>query len=570
MRLRTILACVAATLAVGASLAHRPAAPAQRSFSRDRHGEVAVRGVVHVHTGWSQDARGSLDHVARAARRAGLDFMIVTDHNTSASLGIDGYHHGVLVLGGTEKSTDAGHALALGLECMPFLLDGDPLTVVSDVGALGGFVVVAHPTSSHGEAAWRASLDGAGGIEIVNLGEPDVWPHLGPWLLGWLPRFLLDPQGALLSRLRFSRAAVALWDQALAERPIAGMLGADAHGGIRAGRFWVPVPTHLQIFRIASQHLLLPEPLDGSVAHDRRLVLEALHSGHDYLAFDGLADASGFHLEARSGGRRAGMGEALALEARAQAEIDAAVDAPTGTTLVLFRNGREVARGPSLHHVTAQAGTYRVEAYLPPALVPGDPALPWILSNPIDLYPEATLEARTARARFVPAEEPEAPAAVRVLDAFDGAALDRDWQVDRAPDAGGALHLEGGALRFDFALGSAAHTHASACLWRAQDLSSASALVFRVRADRPLRFDLQVRADEPGPPARMRIWRRSVRAEAGWRTAVVPFASLKTYDHGGGSPALGRVRGLYVHLDEAMLPRGSTGTLWIDDLGLAP
>jgi hypothetical protein len=49
---------------------------------------------------------------------------------------------------------------------------------------------------------------------------------------------------------------------------------------------------------------------------------------------------------------------------------------------------------------------------------------------------------------------------------------------------------------------------------------------------------------------------------------TVPFARLTSYDRRGGRPDLGRVQGFYLHIDEAMLPPGSTGRLWIDDLCL--
>ena len=102
----------------------------------------------------------------------------------------------------------------------------------------------------------------------------------------------------------------------------------------------------------------------------------------------------------------------------------------------------------------------------------------------------------------------------------------------------------------------------------ARDLRESSALVFSVRADRTLRFDVQVRVEAPAAPGGVRIWRRSVRAEPGWRRVAVPFAELKTYDKLGGEPDLARVRGLYVHVDAAHLAPGSSGTLWLDDYGL--
>lgn len=555
MRLKGWIAAAAALLALAPALAHRPAAVTSSGVSAAHPHQV--RGAVHVHTGLSSDGRGDLDEVARAARDAGLAFVIITDHNTEASLGVDAYRHGVLVLGGLEKSTDGGHALVLGLSALPFRLDGDPATVVRDVSDLGGFVIAAHPTSSQPEGRWTGDLNGVAALEFLNLAEPGAWPARGLGLVLPLARYSVDPQGALLASLRYSRQPLELWDRVLGDRPLAGSLGSDAHGGL---------PSHRELFRLASNHLVLPRPITRSVAADRPLVLEALRDGHLYGAIDALADASGFVFEARSGEHRGGMGDAVLLEG--EAELRAEADAPPGTTLVLLRNGQELARGERILHRTQRAGTYRVEAYLDRSLVPGSGDLPWILSNPLYLYGEADLASRGERARRPPAEAAPEPGAVSPLESFDGATLAARWQVDRSPDASASARLEDGALRFDFALGPGPKTHASVCAWEARDLSAHESLVFRVRGDRRFRFDVQVRVTDQATPEGVRIWRRSVRTEAQWQNVVLPFATLKTYDRRGGRVALDRVAGIYFHVDEAQLRPGSKGTLWIDDVGL--
>lgn len=553
MRLKSWFAGAALFLALAPALAHRPAAVLSRGV-REAHPH-RVRGAVHVHSGFSTDGYGDIDSIAREAREAGLGFVIVTDHNTEASLG-DAYRHGVLVLGGCEESTDGGHALILGLSALPFRLDGDPDSVVRDVSDLGGFVIAAHPTSSQPEGAWTGEMTGVSALEFMNLAEPGIWPARGPALLLPLTRYAVDPQGALLGALRFSRRPLELWDRLLARRPIAGTLGSDAHGGL---------PSHQQMFLLASQHVLLRRPLAGDAAVDRPLVLEALREGNGYGALDSLADASGFLFEARSGTHRGGMGDAVPLEG--EAELLAEADAPAGTTLVLLRDGLEVARGERILYRSGRPGAYRVEAHLDPSLGPAARGLPWILSNPVYVFDAGELERRAERARLLPSEAAPWPAAVEPIESFDGAALGARWQIDRSPDATAASRLEARALRFDFALGSGPKSHASVCDWGSRDFSPHRGLVFRVRADRRFRFDVQVRVAGEAAPGGVRIWRRSVRAEAEWQRIVLPFSTLKTYDRRGGAPALDRTRGIYFHVDEAHLAPGSRGTLWIDDLG---
>ena len=564
MRVPAWLSALAVVIALLPQTVHRPLVASDRGRLAPGH----VRGAVHVHTARSEDARGSIREVARAAAAAGLAFVVVTDHNTSAEAAEEGYHDGVLVLVGTEKSTTSGHALVLGTGPLPFRLDGDPATVVRDVAELRGFVAAAHPCGTN---PWAGGLSGLAAVEAVNLADREAWPRMGPMALVRYARLEIDPVGTLLRAYRPSRPCLALWDAALAERPMAGLLGSDAHGGIRAGRTFLSRPSHRDIFRLASQHLLLGAPLEGRLRPDRAAVLDALRSGRGYAAFDGLADASTFRFEVQIGGGTIGMGQAAAFETedrkaedRTAARLVSGVDVP-GAELLLLRDGVAVARGPRIDRAVDRPGVYRVEGYLPRSIRPD---LPWIVSNPVTLYPAAELRAREERAARLPPAPAPLSATRETLDRFEGPSLSPRWQIDRSPDAEARLGLENGALRLDFALGLHGHTHASVCAWEPRDLTDSAALGFRVRADRPMRLDIQVRTASPGVPGGVRIWRRSVRADPDWSEAMVPLATLTTFDGRGGRPDLAHVQGLYFHVDEANLPPGSKGTVWIDEVRL--
>ena len=54
-------------------------------------------GVVHVHTAFS-DGEGTIEEVIAAARDAGLDFLLITDHNDLRAKEYEGWHGGTLVL----------------------------------------------------------------------------------------------------------------------------------------------------------------------------------------------------------------------------------------------------------------------------------------------------------------------------------------------------------------------------------------------------------------------------------------------------------------------------------------
>ena len=78
-----------------------------------------LAGNLHVHSVYS-DGTGLHREVVEAAGRAGLDFVIVTDHNVWVD-GLEGVHGGVVLLVGEEvhhvyRQPEASHLLVYGAE----------------------------------------------------------------------------------------------------------------------------------------------------------------------------------------------------------------------------------------------------------------------------------------------------------------------------------------------------------------------------------------------------------------------------------------------------------------------
>src|SRR5213076_788869 len=128
-----------------------------------------VPGVLHVHTNRSDGLSGP-DEIAAAAARAGLKFVVFTDHGDGTRRpDAPQYRSGVLCLDGVEISTTGGHYVALDMPGSPYPLAGEPRDVVEDVRRFGGFGIAAHPDSPKLELRWREWSAPFDAIEIVNL-----------------------------------------------------------------------------------------------------------------------------------------------------------------------------------------------------------------------------------------------------------------------------------------------------------------------------------------------------------------------------------------------------------------
>ncbi len=147
-------------------------------------------GDFHVHSKESGDARPPLDEIATFARGRGLDFVVVTDHNTTSHLDFIGAaqarHPSLLLLPGVEFTTYAGHANGIGATAfVDFRLGREGRTldeVTAEFAAQGAVFSINHPVLDLGDAcigcAWKHDLDRSrvGAVEI----QTGAWSVVGP------------------------------------------------------------------------------------------------------------------------------------------------------------------------------------------------------------------------------------------------------------------------------------------------------------------------------------------------------------------------------------------------------
>lgn len=313
-----------------------------------------VRGAYHVHTRKS-DGRGTLDEVIAAAREAGLQFVIVADHNVLSPEDA-GWRGGVLVIEATEISSPYGHIVGLGL---PRALTKEERLkdTLGAVHALGGAAALAHPLHPRRPFTRWDRHDWVG-FEVVS--NDSFW-------------------GNTLHEHDLLRTALALltlpWDDAqsplaLYERPSAELArfdaldpaerhpllcSADAHG----------YPSYRAAFRAFSMHV--PVWLTGDAEADTPRVISALLEGRASCVFDGVAPAWRADLALAPGG------DAFTFTVE-QAR-------PSRAGYRLFRNGApfgEVEARPDGARFSCAGrcppGEYRVEASWG--------GRPWIFTNP--------------------------------------------------------------------------------------------------------------------------------------------------------------------------------------------
>jgi len=343
-----------------------------------------VVGNMHVHTQYS-DGTALHGEVGQAAAAAGVDFVIVTDHNVWVD-GVEGYYEDVLLLVGEElhnvrRRPQVNHLLAFNAERELAPLASDPQTVIEEVNREGGLCYLAHPFER------TSPLDPE--LEAIPWEDWDVQGYHGIELWNYMSEF----KGLLRNRLAALfyallpgvgirgpyRATLRKWDALLAEGARISVIGgADAHGETYSmGPLTRQVFPYEYLFRCVNTHVLIALPFNGDLDRDKGLLYDGLRAGRTWVGYDLLSSTRGFKARARSGANEALIGDELVRTGAVVFEVRT----PRAADIRLIRNGEVVARkkGRGLTYTTAQAGIYRVEAYLRHRL--GQRG--WIFSSPI-------------------------------------------------------------------------------------------------------------------------------------------------------------------------------------------
>jgi predicted metal-dependent phosphoesterase TrpH len=101
-------------------------------------------GAIHIHTTYS-DGTSDISQVVRAAKKAGLKWIVVTDHNNMDGLGHEGFHDGVAVIVGEEISLILPIIILLWILKTLISHEQTPADYVNEVKKQGGFGFIAHP-----------------------------------------------------------------------------------------------------------------------------------------------------------------------------------------------------------------------------------------------------------------------------------------------------------------------------------------------------------------------------------------------------------------------------------------
>jgi hypothetical protein len=531
------------------------------------YSDGTVPGVLHIHTDRS-DGLGSPADVAAAAARAGLKFVIFTDHgDATRAPDPPAYRSGVLCLDGVEISTKGGHYVAIDMPAAPYPLGGEARDVVEDVKRLGGFGIAAHPDSPKPELRWRDWTALVDGVELLNLDTS--WRVLAQQS-GWRPKWRLFEALAdypfrspeVIADLIQPTTALDDWEALTRRRPVVTFAAADAHSKLALGnadpwnsRYALPVPSYENTFRTISVHVRLDRALSGDAAQDASTIIRGIRAGHLYSVVDGVASPPAFEFAASNSlgivqeGDELGIGGAGQLHVRSNAVPQFTTVVHEGTTTITAaRDAQDLTV-----HTSDQPGVYWVEI-----VSTGRPRpITWLRSNPI--YVRALNAGGPVAAR--------APASTSV-PMFDGRTA-TGWRTEQSPASTAAIDVATAAdesqLRLQYGLsgGEAAGQFVGFIYDMPAGTTAYDRVSFTARAEHAMRVSVQLRAENGDR------WQRSVYLDVfdAERTVYVDDVT-PVGQTSSRRPPLAAVRSILFVVDTTNTKPGSTGRIWIKNAAL--
>ena len=329
-------------------------------------------GAIHMHSVFS-DGSGKVTEIVKSADEVGLDFIILTDHNTLRALheGYEKWYGNTLCLVGCEINDreNKNHYLAFGIN-ETFSTRLSAKSYVKKVKEVGGIGFLAHPhekrshMKEHPPYPWvEWDTKDFTGIE--------VWNHMSEWMENLTEQ---NKYQAFLHPLRTinepQSETIELWDKLNIERKVVGIGGVDAHAHKYnlLGFLEVEIFPYKVLFKSIRTHVLVeekPEKINSKeeIGSAKKQIYKALEKGRCFFANDYHSDSKGFRFYAESDKKKFEMGDSI----NTQNKVILHVRIPEKNTLVkLIHNGKNIKEFESnkVSFEVKNPGVYRTEVFI--------------------------------------------------------------------------------------------------------------------------------------------------------------------------------------------------------------
>lgn len=323
--------------------------------------KYAYKGAIHIHSVFS-DGTGNIEQITKAAKKAGLSWIVVSDHN-NLEIG-EGIFNGITVIKGEEISPeDENHYLALDIKNCISPKD-DVKEVVEEVRQNGGFGFATHPDESENRKnpnkpiRWTDKNIVPDGIEI--------WNWFSQWADNYNESNILSIAYAFLFKNKLikkpNKNSLEWWDKLNqnSKNIVPAIGGLDVHA-LKIKKYIIPVTIfpYKSMFKTITNQIFLDEPLSENFSERKKQILTALKKGKLLIINRSVnKKIPQFFIENKNG--KACCGEHITLDL----ETFLHFTCYKNCDIKIFKDGQKYAhhRGKKYSIKINEAGKYRIEA----------------------------------------------------------------------------------------------------------------------------------------------------------------------------------------------------------------
>ena len=269
-----------------------------------------ARGNIHIHSNLS-DGTSSIEEIARDAKKAGLDFIVINDHEhlKGKDLGLEGFYDDTMVLIGQEVNRLQNNYLVLGLDEVIGNDEEDPEKIAKEVKGKGGIGFIAHPFEDGSPLVnngrtypWTDfNIDGFDGMEVSNYSSE--WRDGAQTILHAVYANFIDDLAFMDPP---NRHCLAKWKELTKRKKVTGIIGSDAHAPIfRVGPFSFKVLSYKYLFNSGNNYVYLERPLKWykdrhglkeGFERAKKVLIKALKAGNVIISYDRVGKGDDLEL----------------------------------------------------------------------------------------------------------------------------------------------------------------------------------------------------------------------------------------------------------------------------------
>ncbi len=336
-----------------------------------------AQGIIHLHSQYSHDGGGTIEKIAEAGKKAGIDFIVLTDHDSSRARkeGKEKNYDGVDLFVETEASLPAGHALVF-YSHTPLVNKTDAeINKIAWQHYIGEsvqadmFLIIAHPSNL--KNPWSNIDRNAEGMELLNFDS--AWQRqLSEATLGFGLTALLSVFNPHLASLRFTQfhpKDLVVWDNANVLNPAHfGIVAPDTHEKLKIhSQYSMAWPTYEDTFKLANNVVFLPNEIPTEFKERKKVIYDAIRKGRIALHFPQIFPFEGNGWTAQCDSRTYYPGDKFNLSKGCEFKIQTPNKFPFPLYLKLYRQGEMVKQidnpADSFTLPITQSGMYRIELW---------------------------------------------------------------------------------------------------------------------------------------------------------------------------------------------------------------